>query len=95
MSKPLLRDSFAKSKIRKFGAYLLGSGGLGNSHRDTEDGVGSELALVGGTIEVDEELIDLLLLGDIEFGLDELGGDNVVDVGDSLGYTYRDDGTCR
>lgn len=65
----------------------MAGGGLGDSHRDTEDGVGTELALVGGTIEVDEELIDLLLVGDVELGLDELGGDNVVDVGDGLGDT--------
>ena len=65
----------------------MSSGGLGDSHGDTEDSVGSELTLVGGTIEVDEELIDLLLVGDVELSLDELGSDNVVDVSDGLGDT--------
>jgi len=67
--------------------YLLSGSGLGDSHGDTEDSVGTEFALVRGTIEVNKELINLFLVGDVEFGLDEFGSDNVVDVGDGLGNT--------
>ena len=66
------------------GDTLLGSSGLRDSDGDTEDGVGTELALVGGTVELDQEVIDLLLLGDLEASLEESGGDDVVDVGNGL-----------
>lgn len=63
---------------------LLTGTSLGNGDRDTEDGVGTELALVGSAVKLDEEVIDLLLRSDRDAGLDELGGDDVVDVVDSL-----------
>ena len=66
------------------GDALLGGGSLSNRDRDTEDGVSTELALVGGAIELDQEVVNLLLLGDLELGLDQLWANNVVDVGDGL-----------
>lgn len=63
---------------------LLGSTRLCNCDTDAKDRVCPKLALVGGTIELDEEVIDLLLGGDRETGLDQLWGDNGVDVGDGL-----------
>lgn len=39
--------------------YLLGGGSLGNSQRDTKDGICTKLSLVWGSIEVDQELVDL------------------------------------
>lgn len=65
---------------------LVGGTGLSDSHGDTEDGVGAELALVGGAVKLDEEVIDLLLRGDGELGLDEGGADDLVDVLDGLGH---------
>ena len=69
------------------GDTLLGGTGLADGHRDTEDGVGSQLALVGGSVELDEEVVDLLLLSDLETRPDEGLGDDVVDVRDGLGDT--------
>ena len=66
------------------GDTLLGSSSLRGSDGDTEDGVRAELALVGSTVEADEEVVDFLLLGDLEACLDDFGGDDVVDVGDGL-----------
>ena len=63
---------------------LLRSAGLGNSDGDTKDGVRTELTLVGGAVELDQEVVDLLLLGDLEARFDQLGRDCVVDVRDSL-----------
>ena len=37
---------------------LLSSGGLGDGHGDTENGVGTKLALVWGSIEFEKELVD-------------------------------------
>ena len=82
-------DASELSKVLVEGDTLLRRAGLRNGDGDTEDGVGTELALVGGAVELDQEVVDLLLLGDSETRLDELRGDDVVDVGDSLGDTSR------
>jgi hypothetical protein len=80
-------DAGDLSQVLVQGDTLLGGTGLADGHRDTEDGVGSQLALVGGSVELDEEVVDLLLLGDLETRLDEGLGDDVVDVRDGLGDT--------
>ena len=80
-------DTGELSQVLVQGDTLLGGTGLGDGHRDTEDGIGTQLALVGGSVELDEEVIDLLLLGDFETALDQGLGDDVVDVRDSLGDT--------
>ena len=63
---------------------LLGSSGLSDSHGDTEDGVGTELGLVGGTIKLVHEVVNGALVLDVEVLLDEGGAKDVVDVGDGL-----------
>ena len=69
------------------GNILLGGTGLGDGERDTEDGVGAELGLVGGAIEVDEELVNLGLVLDVNVLLDESGADDLVHVLDGLENT--------
>ena len=66
---------------------LLSSTSIEGSDGNTKNGVGAKLALVGGTVEFDEEIIDILLGSNLEAGLDKLGGDNVVYVGNSLENT--------
>lgn len=66
------------------GDTLLNSSSLSDGNADAENGVGSELTLVRGTIELDEEVIDVLLGGDLEVRLDQFRGDNVVDVSDGF-----------
>ncbi|KAI6759168.1 hypothetical protein HG531_013929 [Fusarium graminearum] len=61
--------------------------GLGNGQRNTKDGVGTKLGLVGGTIELVEESINSGLVLDIEVLLNQSGGNDGVDVLDSLGDT--------
>jgi len=73
------------SNIAVEGKTLEGGGGTADAHGDTEDGVGTELALVGGTVDINHHLIDLSLLGDIH--ADELGGEDGVDVVNSLENT--------
>ena len=68
-------------------SYLVSGTGLGDSHGDTKDGVGTELALVGSSVELDEQVIDLLLGSNRELGVDQSLGDDVVDVGNGLGDT--------
>ena len=63
---------------------LLSSGSLGDGHGDTEDGVGTELGLVGGTVKLVHELVDGALVLDVEVLLDESGSNDIVDVGDGL-----------
>ena len=57
-------------------------GGLSGGQGDAEDGVGAELALVGGAVELEHEAIETALVGSVE--TDDLRGDDVVDVGDGL-----------
>jgi hypothetical protein len=66
---------------------LLGSASLGDGQAHTEDGVGTKLGLVGGAIEVIEELVDLGLVLDVDVLLDDRGSDDLVDVLDSLENT--------
>lgn len=68
--------------------HFLAGTSLSDGNRNTEDSVGTELALIWCTIKLDEEVVNILLLGDLEAGLDKLGGDDLVDVGNSLGYTW-------
>lgn len=72
---------------RRLYAHLLSSTGLGNGQRDTQDGVGAKLGLVGGTVELVEEGIDSGLVLDIKVLLNQSGSDDRVDVLDSLGDT--------
>jgi len=66
---------------------FLGSTRLRYSNGNPKDGVGAECALVGGAVELDEEVVDLGLGRDAQAGRDELGADYIVDVGDSLADT--------
>lgn len=66
---------------------LLGSGGLCDGHGDTEDGVGTQLFLVLGAIELVQEGIDSGLVLDVDSLLDECGRNGVVHVGNGLGDT--------
>jgi len=66
---------------------LLSSTSLGNSQGNTEDGIGTELGLVGSTVKSVEELVDLGLVLDIDTLLDQSGTNGGVDVLDSLENT--------
>ena len=75
------------------GDTLEGGGGLRDGDGDTEDGVGTELALVRGAVELDQEVIDVLLRGDLELLRDQGGGDDVVNVRNGLEDTFCARGT--
>lgn len=79
-----LLDAGKGREVRVEGELLVLCGGLGDGHRDAEDGIGAELALVGGAVELDEEVVDLLLGRDGELCVDEGGADDLVDVLDRL-----------
>ena len=66
------------------GNTLLSSASLGDGNADAENGVGTELTLVRSFVKFDEEVIDVLLGSDLEAGLDQLGGNSFVDIGDGL-----------
>lgn len=70
---------------------LLSGSSLGNSQADTEDGVGTQVGLVGGTVKLVEELVNLGLVLNVEVLLDQSGANDIVDVLDGLGDTYLDD----
>lgn len=68
-------------------AYLGGGSSLGNSQRNTKDGVGTELSLVGGAIKLVEESINGGLVLDVKALLDQSGGNDSVDILDGLANT--------
>lgn len=70
---------------------LLGGSSLGNSQGDTEDGVGTKVTLVGGAVELVEELVDLGLVLDINVLLDESGANGLVDVLHGLEDTFQNE----
>ena len=65
--------------------YLLRGTGLRDGHGDTEYGIRTELGLVVGSVELDEEVVNLFLRSDGDLGFDQLGSNGVVDGGDGLG----------
>lgn len=67
---------------------LLSGSSLGNSQGDTEDGVGTQVTLVGGAVELVEELVNLGLVLDIDALLDESRANGLVDVLHGLEDTY-------
>lgn len=59
---------------------LLSSTSLGNGQADTEDGVGTKVLLVGSSVELVKERVNLGLLLNIDVLLDDGRGDDFVDV---------------
>ena len=57
-------------------------GGVGGGHGDAEDGVGAELRLGLGAVDLEHGAVDAELVASVE--AEQLGGDGVVDVGDGL-----------
>jgi hypothetical protein len=66
---------------------LVTSTSLSNSKRDTKDGVSTKLVLVLSTVKLEEELINSLLVGDGDLGLNKSGGNGLVNVLNSLENT--------
>jgi hypothetical protein len=66
--------------------HLGSSGSLARRHRDTEDGVGTEGALIRGTVELVHELVELGLVDWVDLGFDDLWCNHIVDVGERLGH---------
>jgi len=60
-------------------------GGTRHRERHTENGVGSELGLVGCAVELDHGLIDEALVDGVE--VDDLGSDQFVHIGDGPVHT--------
>lgn len=71
------------------GNTLLRGTSLGDGQADTQDGIGTEVGLVGGAVELDEELVDLGLVLDVDVLLDEGRSNDLVDVLDGLEDTCR------
>src|SRR3569833_237599 len=66
------------------GTNLGGGTSLSNSQTAAQDGIGAQLGLVRGAVELDQELINLTLVLDIEVLLDQGGPDDLVHVLDGL-----------
>ena len=77
-------DAGKLSQVLVEGDTFLNSSSLSDGNADAEDGVSPKRALIRGTIEFDEEIIDVLLGGDLKARLDQLRGNDVVDVGNGL-----------
>ncbi len=71
----------------------MGSASTANSQRDSQNGIGAQLGLVGGSVQRKHESIDGTLIGNVNFGSQKLRGNNSVDVfhgsGDTLSVVNR------
>jgi hypothetical protein len=73
-------DTCKLSKVLVEGNTLFGGSSFSDGDGDTENCVGTQLALVGSAVELDEEVINFFLLGNLELGLNQLGANSVIDV---------------
>ena len=80
-------DACKLGEVLVEGYSLLRGTSICNGDGHAKDRVSTELALVRRAIELDEEVVDLLLLRDLESGLDQLWRDGIVDVRNSLANT--------
>jgi len=71
---------------------FLSSTGLGDGNRNAEDGICTEFAFVGCSVEFDEEVVDFFLRSDIQARSDQLRSDDIVNIVDSLAYAFSDIG---
>lgn len=68
-------------------SYLFSGTSFGNSQADSQNGIGTELALVRGTVKPIEESVDLGLILNINVLLDQGRANDGVDILNSLGDT--------
>src|SRR5690606_7256842 len=64
-------------------------GGVRGGEGDAEDGVGAELRLGGGAVELDHGVVDADLVAGVE--ADELGGDDALDVVDGGEHAFAEE----
>ena len=69
---------------------FLSSSSFGNCQADTQDSIGTEVGLVGSSIQLVEELIDFGLVLDINALLDQGGSNGLVDILDGLQDTFSE-----
>jgi hypothetical protein len=62
----------------------VGGASLADGHGDAEDSVGTQLALVLRSVQLEHDLVNLLLLHRVQAVLHQLGRDDVVHVVNSL-----------
>lgn len=67
------------------GDALVGGAGLADGHGHAQDGVGAQLALVLGAVQLQHDLVNAGLVAEVHVLADQGGGDDVVHVGDGLG----------
>ena len=86
-------DAGELGQVLVHGYTLLCSASLGDRDGETEDSVSTVFTLVGGTVQFDEKVINLLLLSNLEARLDQRRAEDVVDVCNSLGDTCSRQGS--
>ena len=68
---------------------LLSGSSLSDSQADTENGIGTEVGLVGTAIKLVEEVIDLRLVLDVDVFLDNGRANNLIYILNGLEDTYN------
>lgn len=71
------------------GNTLLGSTSLGDGQANTEDGIGTQVDLVGGSVKLDEELVNLALILNVDILLNYGRSDSLVDILNGLQDTLK------
>ena len=68
--------------------HLLGSCSLRNRKADSKNGISTKIGLVWGTVELDQELVNLRLVLNIDVLLNQGRANDFVDIGDCLEDTF-------
>ena len=68
-------------------SYLLSGTGLSNSQAHAQYSIGSQLGLVLRTVQLDQKFVNFGLILDVEFFFQNGRSNDIVNVGDGLGYT--------
>jgi hypothetical protein len=75
-------------KVDKERNVLFTGTSLGNGDGDTKDGIGTKLALVGGTIKLQHKVVNGLLVNNVEARVDKSGTNDLDNILNSLEDTY-------
>lgn len=70
--------------------HLLSGTSLCSSNGDTQDSIGTQLFLVLGSIGLQEELINSLLVCDLDAGINQSGSENLDDILNCLADTFSE-----
>ena len=66
---------------------FVGGAGLADGHGDAQDGVGAQVVLVVGAVQLQHHCVNVFLVDGVQVGFDQCGGNDVVDIVHGLDHS--------